>query len=139
MSLERIKVGLLIDSFIVPEWMYEMVKRIAESDYTAIERIIVKQYSTSYGKKEKTLNNLIYRWYRKAENKLVKVRPNAFVKRNIKDLLKHIPVLEVQSSLDNGFVYFEKKNIEEINSYGLDVCIKLGFANLRGEILNCAK
>src|SRR4051794_37693956 len=96
MRPEKIKVGLLIDNFIVAAWIYESLKRIIESDYAAIT-LIVKRISKPRGKKNlRNFNYLIYNLYRKIENKYIPVSPNAFLKKDITNLINNIPVLTIE-------------------------------------------
>ena len=137
MPPEKIKVALLLNNFAVPAWIYESIKKITASDYAIISIIIKKQNGSS--KPSKKFNYLAYNLYRKFENKFTKIKPNAFVTKNIKELITDVPVVTVQSSSKDGFEYINENDIAQIETYKPDVCIKLIPENLSGKILNIAK
>ena len=137
MQGEKIKVGLLIDDFVLPAWLYEMLKRVAESNYATVSFIV--KNNKAVGGEGKGLKNLAYSLYRKLESKIVKANPNAFARKNITGIAGNIESLEVQSFSKNGFDYFEDKDIELIASYQPDVLLKLGAGKISGGILNAAK
>src|SRR5438876_1198141 len=82
---EKIKVGLLIDSFFVPAWIHETVKRITESNY-AFVAVVVKREAGAPS--FKGFNYLAYNLYGKLSRKYTKVRPKAFLKKNSIGLFK---------------------------------------------------
>src|SRR5436190_18831614 len=98
MPANKIKVGLMIDSFFVPAWIYETLKKIAESDYATISLVIKKQALLSgppQGKSYKGFHFFAYNFYRKMEDKYFKPKPNACLKKNISDLVKTVPLLHI--------------------------------------------
>ncbi len=134
---QRIKIGLLIDNFILPAWIYEMLKRVNESEYATISLIIKNELSNTG--ESKGFNNLAYSLYRKLESKIVKTRPDAFLRKNITDIIGNAAVLEVESFSKEGLDHFEEKDIALIASHQPDVILKLGTGKFGGGILNVAK
>ncbi|HXL58312.1 MAG TPA: hypothetical protein VN958_18750 [Chitinophagaceae bacterium] len=139
MPSDRIKVGLLIDSFFVPAWIYETLKRIIETNYATISLVVKMQIEKPKKNPSKNFHYLAYNLYRKIENKFIKLKYDAFFSINIIDLINDVPLLKVQSYKKESFEYLEENDIQLINSYGLDVCIKLSSENLIGAIFSCAK
>jgi hypothetical protein len=137
MPPEKIKVALLLTNFAAPAWIYESIKKIAASDYAVISLIVKKQDGAN--RSPQNFNHLAYNLYRKFENRVTKIKPNAFVTKNIKELVTHVPVISVQSSLKDGFEYINENDIASIETYKPDVCIKLNPENLSGGILQSAK
>src|SRR6266496_3116502 len=143
MSLDRIKVGLLIDSFFVPAWIHETIKRIRESDYAMISLVVKKQMELPVKRQQKkpgdNFNFLAYNLYRKLENKYVKLNPNAFSQKNISDLIINVPVLNIQPVEEGNFDWIQENDLHLTDAYQLDVCIKFGFQNLKGCVLTMPK
>jgi hypothetical protein len=143
MPSDKIKVGLLIDSFFVPAWIYETIKRITESDYATISLVIKKQSELPAKHQQRKLysgfNFLAYNLYRKLENKYIKLNPNAFSQKNISDLVNNTPILNIQPVKKGNFDCIQEVDLQLINSYQLDTCIKLGFQNLKGSVLTIPK
>lgn len=138
MPPEKIKVALLLDSFVVPAWIYESIKKITASDF-AVVSLIIKKQSRRANKPPKNFSYLAYNLYRKFENKFTKIKPNAFLKKNISDLITDVPVVNVYSSSKDGFEFINETDIASIEIYKPDVCIKLSPENLNGAILQSAK
>jgi hypothetical protein len=142
MPANKIKVGLMIDNFFVPAWIYEMLKKIAESEYAIISLIIKKQtFSAKHqqGKSHNGFHFFVYNTYRKIEDRYVKPKPNAFLQKNISDLVNAIPVLNIEPVNQGNFDHIQENDLQLIDAYQLDVCIKLGFQNFKGTILTIPK
>jgi hypothetical protein len=135
MPPNKIKVGFLIDSFLVPAWVHETFKRITESNYAFAAIVIKKEGGTSTFK---GFNYLTYNLYGKISRKYTKVRPKAFLKKNAAALFENVPVLDVKATLQNGSLHLQEYDINTIKGYGLDVLIKFGFDKLGGSVLNVA-
>src|SRR5438067_12842337 len=124
MPSDRIKVGLFVDSFFVPAWIYETLKRISESEYATISLVVKKQTELSQkhqqGKSYNGFNFLAYNLYRKLENKYIKPNPNAFSQKNIADLVNAIPLINIQSVKEGNNDRIKENDMQLINSYQLD-------------------
>jgi len=142
MPANKIKIGLMIDSFFVPAWIYETLKRLEESDYAAISLVIKKQSISSsqpQGKSYKGFHFFVYNSYRKIEDKYFKPMPNAFSRKNISDLFEAVPVLDIQPFAQENYDNIQENDLKHINAYQLDVCLKFGFRHLKGAILSTPK
>lgn len=136
MSPQKIKVGLLIDSFFVPAWIQETLKRISESDYAAIT-VVVKNQNGELA--FQGFPYLAYNFYGKISRKYGKAKPKAFLRKNIAEQLKDIPVLNIAPVKEKDTLTFNENDINTIRIYGLDVLIKFGFGQVSGGILSAAK
>ncbi|MEP6846213.1 MAG: hypothetical protein ABI861_09425 [Panacibacter sp.] len=129
MPPEKIKVGLLIDSFFVPAWIHETLKRVSETAYITIP-VIVKKNDEAFA--FRGFNYVAYNLYGKISRKYGKAKPKAFLRKNISKLFTNIPVLNTAAIL-------QEKEINAIKTYGLDVLIKFGFDKIDGDILSAAR
>ena len=137
---KKIRIGLLMDSFNVPAWVFVMLKRILKSDFLTIELIVLneKEKDNIISVSEK-IKRILYSTYMYLENKIVKSIPDAFEIKNVESLLNNIPVLKVTPIQKEFFDYFEDSDIKTIKTYEIDVLICLGFRILRGEILYASR
>jgi hypothetical protein len=140
--MSNLKVGLLLDDYVVPAWIYEVIRQISAADYATISLVVIKENK----RKNNILSNLItnhkfllYKLYVKLEAKIFQPTPNAFAKNNLSELLKNVPLITAQVTETKNTDYFSKKDIETIRGYELDVFIRVGFRILKGDILRSAK
>lgn len=127
MLQHKIKVGLLVDGFSVPAWMHETIKRITQTEYIDVAVVVKNQSAVPAFK---GFSYLIYNNYCKLSRKYGKAAPKAFLRKNIAEFVKNIPVENIT---------IEQPNVDAIKNYGLDVLLKFSFAKVEGEILNAAK
>jgi len=132
-----------MDSMDVPAWSYKMIEMINLGDYA--EFVLVIKNKTQQKKRgfwlriRQNWRHQMYLLFRQIEEKIVKVEPDAFEKKDVKELLSGIPILEVipQSKIYSD--YFTEEDLEKIRKCDLDVLIRMGFRILRGEILRLPK
>jgi len=140
---KKLRIGLLMDSFNVPNWIYVMLEKIIQSDYAKIELVILndtpKEEKSKLSNFIKNYNHLLYMLYRKCEEKRSKNNSSAFETKNLKFLLTNIPVLKIRPRQGKFSDWIEGGDIKTIEGYGLDVLVRLGFRILKGEVLNSAK
>lgn len=141
---EKLRVGLLVDGFSAPAWVYSMIERINNSKYAEIVLIVKKRSSNqpkeSFGTKfSKNFRHIAYIVYRKLEDKIFKPSPFAFTKKELDKLVSHVPVLEVSPAEKKFSDIIEQNDIEKISTYNIDVFIRFGFRILRGDILKTAR
>lgn len=137
---KKIRVGILLDSFNIPFWSYKMLEDIKNGSYAEIILIIKKdvvQKNSSIGiwKKRSTL---IYRTYRKLDRKFFKCTPDAFERKNIRNLT-YVPVTNVRVKETQFCDWIEEKDLVEIQRHKPDVLIRLGFRIIKGGILKIPK
>lgn len=141
---KKLLIGLLIDSYQLPNWAYKMLEQIVVGNYAQIMVGIVKNGSGLGGKSEDqsigdACDTMIYSAMGKLDRALNKCEPDAFEIRQLQHLLPNIPYFTVQPVRKHSHEYFSDTDCEKIADYKLDVLIKLGFGDLRGRVLNCAK
>ena len=122
MLQRKIKVGLLIDGFSMPAWMHETVKRITQTDYIEVA-VVVKNQSVVPA--FKGFSYFIYNFYGKLSRKYGKAAPKAFLRKNISEFIKNIPVENISIS---------QSNIDVLKKYELDVLLKFSFVKIVGAV-----
>ncbi len=141
---EKLKIGLLMDSFGQPEWVHRMLTIIKESDYAEITLVVlndapapptkgaVKKFTDNY-------DSLLFVGYRALENKLFVPQPNAFKNHDTTALLSEIPVIKAIPRQTKNSDFIESDALQKIQEAKPDVMVRLGFRILRGGILTAAK
>lgn len=141
---KKLAVGILVDSYQIPNWAYKMLEQIAVSTYAKVVICIVKDESGSGNQdKDQTLSDkfdtVVYSAMCKLDRAINKCEPNALEIRQLQDLLKNIPCITVKPILKQSQEDFSDADCEKIEEYKLDVLIKLGFGDLGGRVLSSAK
>lgn len=144
MIKHKLKIGLLIDSYTVPSWVFDMVDMIKKSEHSEITLIVLKK-ETPQPTKNSFLKNLwkkrsviLFEIYNKIDKKIFKPSPYAFTPKNLKDNVNCSEII-VSPNVINHNDCITEADINQIKTYDIDVFIKLGFNNLVGEIFNSSK
>ena len=141
--MKKIKIGILLNSFNIPLWEYELLEELINSDYASINLIILKNNSYS----QKTLLQkikvnwklLVYYMYVRLDAKVFSVTWDAFKPMNARELLREAIVLKVKTKSTKFSDRFYTEDIERIKEEKLDVLVRFGFGILRGDILKSSK
>ena len=142
---QKLKLGLLLDSFFVPSWLYYSLNRILNSNYAQFSVIILnnaeqKENTTSWfnklwGNKKK----VAYEIFNKIDEKLFTREPNAFKMMDIQKLLSTTALVSVKPIRNGDSDIFNPEDVEKIRNFDLDILVKAGFGKLQAEILSSAK
>ena len=133
-----IRVGLLIDSFEMPAWIVEMIKKISAIRNVQIAVIIVNEdpLSTNSSQKARYPTIWSYRFYTKLDQLLYKVVPKASDIFDLRPFVIDIPQLHIGTLNYGQKKQLKPADINNIGRFKPDVLIKLGFENLSGDILD---
>ncbi len=142
--MNKLKIGVLVHDFNAPAWAFKMIERIVQSDFAEVRLVVKKKKSvlpaTSFLKKLGRLDKYsLYKVYKKYEAKAFKVSPDAFEQKDLSTFIGSVPVIEVTCNNAPGAEVISKKDVAVIGDYSIDVFIKLGFGDLRGDILTAAR
>ena len=139
----KIKIGLLIDSYKLTLWQYIIIQKLIYSDYADIELIIKnnrkKSRKTLLTKIRNHWKHALYLIYIKIDKKIFKLKRDAFELRDTTKLLKEISEIKVEPISTKFSDRFRDEDILNIKNYNLDILIRFGFGILRGDILNASK
>jgi len=139
---KKLLIGILLDSYQIPNWAYKMIEQIVAGDYAQIVICIVKDASSLCEKDPMPGNifdRVFYTAMRKLDSKLYKCEPDAFEIRQLQLFMPNIPYIMVKPMRKHSMEYFSDEDCKKIEDYNLDVLIKLGFGDLRGRGIHCAK
>lgn len=135
---KKIKIGILIDSYDLHAWEYSLLERLKNAYYVSIELVVVNQKKTRrrfLPSLKGHWNHIIFIYYNKLDRKLFKKEPDAFSVKEATHLLNGISSISVKSISGE----FQDEEIREIKDSDLDVLVKLGVGELKGDILQAAR
>ncbi len=140
----RLRVGLLMDSLVLPAWAYETLVTVQQSAYATFQLIVLNDSSAPnnrnlFSKVVLNWHSILYLAYRKLDDRMFARAPDAFEPRNAADLLRDIPVIRVTPKRSKHSDWFQDDDVERIGTYHIDVFVRLGFRILRGRILQTAR
>ncbi|MBK8698720.1 MAG: hypothetical protein IPN29_03970 [Saprospiraceae bacterium] len=139
----KIRIGLLLDGYQVPSWVYDVIKILVDSEYAEIDLVVIKKEAVSYRnifrKVFDLFPSILFIAYGKLENYLFKVQNDAFILKDLRGLLSTVSTLSVECKKYAYSDYLHKKDVENIRCHDLDIILRFGFRILRGEVLNTAK
>lgn len=146
-----LKVGLLLDSYDVAAWTYQMIENIQTSDYAQIDLVVLncnEQTTPNNTLFEKIIRNkgrLTYLAVRRTleliYNKVIERNtylPDADQPKDCSALLANAKVIKVTTSRKTWSDYFHESDIEAITKLDIDILVRSGFGIIRGDILNAA-
>ncbi len=141
----RLRIGLLVDSFVQPRWQRRVIEDIQNSSFAEVVLVIHNQSDTAKVKRGPLAriwanrNYLLYAGYTRVDEVVFKVKQDAFEKVKIDDLVEGCAVIDVKPIRTKHSDYFSEEDAQTIRSYNLDVALRFGFRILRGEALEIAK
>ena len=143
MNTRKLKIGLMLDTTIVPYWIYLMIEKINQSNYAKIELMIINgsdiPKNSSLSKIKNNRNYFLYKIYTKLENKIYRPELDAFKIYDLKNKLLNVKKITVIPEQTKYSDWIKSEDIKEILENDLDVIVILGFRILRGDILKAAK
>ena len=140
---KKLRVGLLLDSVLLPAWGYTAIKRMVHSNCAEVALVILPQgQQTKSNSVLRTFwqepKHLLYRSFDAIDRKLFVRRADALAQVDATEILSDLPVLEVKPVNVDDEQRFLASDVEEIRSHQLDILVKLGFEKLQGDILSAA-
>jgi hypothetical protein len=141
MTTTKLKLGILLDSFIVPAWIRRALERIAASGQAEFALVILRagHAGSGNGLLKAEAANRIYRWFNAADEKIFVGGQNALEPISVQDLFPGAAVLEVTLAGKRSIESFDPAILEQIRSQGLDILVKVGFDALAGSIFTAAR
>jgi len=139
---DKIRVGLLLDSYFIPAWIYKSIELINTSLHSEIVLSIIDD---GIKPKKRFFSKIFNNWesifmilYAKADSIIFKINPSASESLDIRDII-NCNEIKVKPKKTKFSDIINEKDTSEIKTYNLDVIIRVGFRILRGSILESAK
>lgn len=153
-SRPRLRIGLLLDDMSTPQWAHRMIEIIVASGSSEIVVAVVGGGVAIAGKSKRrwftrlcrepraALRGAVRRGLALAYRKLFERHlksPAAEARVSLVDLLRNVPVLDVQPVRSQWSDSLTEADLQSIARFNVDVLIRLGFRILRGGILSSAR
>jgi hypothetical protein len=141
---ERLRIGLLLDSFTQQKWVYDIVEEIQRSSYARVVLVVengdVDRPERGFVRRlARNRKRLAYALYTRIDERLFRRQPDAFTETSIADLVAGVPTLRVTPIKKRFSDYFADEDVAAIREHDLDVAIRLGFRIMRGDSLRIAR
>lgn len=139
-----LRIGILIDSLVVPQWIYKIISDIQSSSIAHLAVIIkngnrVQPNGNAFQKLWNQRQYLLYNFYSRLDSIIFRIEPDAFKRIDLKNLIGDCPIIEVKPTQVKFSDYFQEEELAQIRSYNLDVALRFGFRILKGDVLKIAK
>jgi hypothetical protein len=139
-----LRIGVLLDTEFIPNWSYEMLRRIHESTYAEIVVLVINDAPptaspTLWQKVRSNSSRLLYAAHDRAERFFFSVSPDAFASKHIRQILPTVATIKVQPKQTKFTDSLTNEDIAKIESHDVDVLIRIGFRILSGKILSAAR
>jgi len=136
MKTQKLKLGLLLDSFNVPAWVESVIQRIQDENSGELTLVILND---GKGKPNKRWNTIVYSIFNRIDEKLFTKEPNPFAIKDISEKLSNVPSIKILPVKGGNSLILSEKDVKNIREYQLDILIKFGFENLQLTTLNASK
>ena len=137
MDTQKLKLGLLIDSFDVPAWVYDVIQRI-ENESSGEFVFVVLNEDTGVSNNNK-LSTSIYSIFNRIDEEIFTKKPDPFTPKSIAEILFDVPIIKVLPIKIGNDWTLNESDVGIIRGYKLDILIKFGFEKLQFETLNASK
>lgn len=137
MHTQKLRLGLLLDSFNVPAWVYSVLQRVANEKFGEFVLVVLNEDAGKANKKD--IGSGIYSMFNWVDEKLFTKEPNPFALQNSGEILLDVPVIKVSPVENGNACILSEADVKNISEYQLDILIKFGFENLQIETLNVSK
>ncbi len=128
-----LRVGLLIDSSVQPQWIHRVISDIRASSVATLSLVIVNDEPAEWT--SPGLNFGLYRLYSRVDAWFCTPKPDPFEKVTIEPLLSQVPVVHVTPIKKKFTDEIRPEDIAVVAEHRLDVLLRFGFRILKGEIL----
>ena len=144
-SLSRpLRIGLLVDSLVQPQWVREIVEQIQGSSYATVALIVENGAPDvrERGFARRLVKNrarIAYALYTRLDEWLFRRQPDAFTPASIAALVEGVPLVRVTPIKKKFSDYFTPEDAQRVREHDLDVVLRFGFRILRGDALKLAR
>lgn len=146
LSGRKLRIGVLMDSYILPAWSCDMLARVKASTCCELSLVVLNDSPPAPRRtflqrlrKCRPWDGLLYRSLCRLEDFRSPFRPNAFDSRDATGVIAGAPVLKVRPLRRKFIDTLSQDDVQAIKEYELDVMVRLGFRILHGDVLNSAR
>lgn len=151
-----LRVGLLLDSYVVPAWVAAILRDIADDPCAEVVLVVMHDAQPPatgqvmarpgiIGKVSRILSGqtqlskYLYQRYSEWDRHRVQLPRDPNEEVNVRAELSHVRQLDVTPITDRFFHRFHEADLEQIRAADLDVVLRFGFNIIKGSILESAR
>lgn len=139
----RLRVGLLLDSFSLPAWVFTALERMVRSNHAELALVVLDHSQTAFRStyRERWLDasQWLYHGFNAIDRKLFVRGPDALAAVDATALLFDVPQITVELPFDDcREQHLRAEDVAAIRSYGLDLLVKIGAGKAYMDLLSAA-
>jgi hypothetical protein len=123
---EKLKIGVLLNSHLVPSWEYRVLKVLSDSDYAEIALVIYCDEFEVVEKNEKKPAHQLLRLLERTDRIIFSSKTNFDLKKDIAGLL-------------NNVASITDRQVDKLADFNLDLILTFGSCNINHDILKNVK
>lgn len=132
---EKLKIGLLLNSYIVQAWEYKILEELVHSDYAEIILVVKNETRVESDLKAKIdLGSANLKLHEGVDKLLFKYEPDYYLKKNSIDLLTDVSEIVISPFTEGFSSKFNGMDLAEIKACKLDIILNFEYSLLRGDI-----
>jgi hypothetical protein len=131
----QLRIGVLLDHSALPAHLAETLEHIANSNFARLELVVFNADASRIPNKNTGLFGRYIAW----DAKRIPEAPDPLAEVDCACYLKDVETLSITPIVDQDPQRFPDDGVVRIRERNLDVLVKFGFGQLRGEILNAAR
>jgi hypothetical protein len=131
----HLRIGILLDRAILPAYLAETLEHITNSNFARLELAVLNAGTSRIPEKNTGLFARYVAW----DAKRISEAPDPLAEVDCTRYFTNVEMLSTAPICDRDSQRFSDDAITRIREKNLDVLIKFGFGDLRGEILHAAR
>jgi hypothetical protein len=143
MNATKIRVGILLDSYTAPAWIYSCLQRVMSLSGADIALVILRQAAspreTTAARVWGRRRTLLYHLFDRLDTALFGRHPDALAPTSLTELLAGVPTVKVTPKCVGQTDSFSDDDVHAIKRENLDIIIKFGSGRLVGDVLESAR
>jgi hypothetical protein len=139
-----LRVGVLLDSLVVPRWVHSILTNLQTSDYARIELVILNGSTDpvpTFTRRLRLMPQVPFILYSRLDHRLFRrmVRDDAFVPTPAGDVLSGVSTMTVVPRRGTFVDRFSDEDVSAVLAQDLDVLVRFGFRVIKGRMLHAAR
>jgi hypothetical protein len=143
MMKPKLRIGLLLDDYLIPSWMLWMTQRIFQSHYAEIVLILISEQDEKRGsvakRKGDNWSSALYRLYSMVDTAISKCTPDALEMVEFPINLKGIQTIIIKDHITGSLKWVDNQDLRRIEDLRIDVFIDMGLQKIHNEIARTAR
>ena len=144
---ERLRVALLINSYVQPRWVSRIIREIASSSVAEIAAVVMFEDDEgpcrTYCERVRALlessNGALFKMYAALDAAVFDAPPHAFREDNIHNIVFDCPLLRVKTLRDSDRISVSPQELAKVEQHHPDVALYFGSQSLGGAALGIAR